>query len=308
MLSVLLAVLAAATNAASSVLQRIANAREAQAQRGGVAGLLDLFRRPVWLAGVAAVILGFGLQAAALGIGRLSQVQPLMSLELPITLLLASRVFHHRLTSRDWAAIGAMAGGMSLFLFALDPTQGDPARAGALAWGIATSVIGVVVAVLALAAWRSRGNRRATLLGACSGMCFALTAAFMSATLAGGLSEAILVRWQTYLVPVAGVAAMIMLQEGMQAGTLVAVQPGVTLVDPVVAILLGILLFAERVHSGGWLALEIPAGIAIGWGAVTLARSPAAALRPDSTGEQAAAACGRRKGRPAPRSPLSGGD
>jgi hypothetical protein len=40
-IAVLLALLAATTNAASSVLQRKANAREAEAHRSGVAGLVD---------------------------------------------------------------------------------------------------------------------------------------------------------------------------------------------------------------------------------------------------------------------------
>jgi len=68
---------------------------------------------------------------------------------------------------------------------------------------------------------------------------------------------------------------MLLLQWGMQAGTLVAVQPGVTLADPVVAISLGILLFGEAIRGGLWLVPEIIAAAVITWATFALSRSEA---------------------------------
>jgi drug/metabolite transporter (DMT)-like permease len=276
-LTVLLAVLAAATNAVSSVLQRVADRREAGSQDTGVASLTHLLRQPVWLLGIAAVMVAFGLQAAALSTGEVSQVQPLMALELPITLLLASRVFHRHLGRRDWAAVVAMAVGMSVFLFALRPTGGDPGSVGGLEWLLGAGLSAVLVGVLALNAFLFGSARAAASLGIGSGVCFALTAVFMSSALAEGWSWSILARWQTYLVLVAGLAAMLLLQVGLQAGTLVAVQPGVTLADPVVAIVLGMAIFAEHVRGGGWIVLEVAGAGAVGWGVLSISRSAAAA-------------------------------
>jgi drug/metabolite transporter (DMT)-like permease len=284
-LTILLAVLAAASNAVSSVLQRVANRDEADSMRSGLASLAHLLRRPVWLFGLAAVIASFLLQAAALSSGEVSEVQPLMALELPMTLVLASRVFRHGLRRQDWTAIAAMATGMALFLFALHPTGGDSGDVSALAWSVGGGVTGAVVTGLVALAWQTRGMRRAALLGVASGVSFALTAVFVSATLAQGLTWAIFSRWQTYLLVVAGLCAMVLLQWGMQAGTLVAVQPGVTLADPVAAVVLGVLVFSERIRLGPWLVAEVAAAAAVGWGAFVLSGSPVVASDDDDAGD-----------------------
>ena len=80
-LSVSLAVLAAWANAAASVLQRKAD-REEPDDRTGLAMLWDLAHKPAWIAGIAAVIVGFLLQAGALATGPIALVQPILVLEL----------------------------------------------------------------------------------------------------------------------------------------------------------------------------------------------------------------------------------
>lgn len=69
---------------------------------------------------------------------------------------------------------------------------------------------------------------------------------------------------------------MLLLQLGLQAGTLVSVQPGVTLADPVIAVLLGATLFGEQLRAGGWIVLEAIGAAAVGWGTFTLSRSDVA--------------------------------
>jgi uncharacterized membrane protein len=274
MLTVGLALLAAASNACASVLQRKANAREAAAHRSGWAGLADLPRQRLWLAGIGFVVVSFLLQAAALATGELSAVQPLMSLELPMTLLLSSRVTNHRLPLGSWRDILVMTGGMGLFLYSLHPFGGASGAADGRTWVWAACATGGTVLVLAVAGHLTRGSRRATLFAAASGTSFALTAAFMSGALAAGVSWALFTRWQTYLVAVVGLAAIVLLQAALQAGSLVVVQPAVTLVDPAVAVLLGVLLFGESVRTGPWIAGAIFGAVAIGWGALLLSRSP----------------------------------
>lgn len=60
----------------------------------------SLAHEPIWFGGVLAVIVGFLLQASALGNGELSVVEPILVLELPATLILASRVFRTRMHKR----------------------------------------------------------------------------------------------------------------------------------------------------------------------------------------------------------------
>jgi uncharacterized membrane protein len=276
-LPVVFALLAAATNAVASVLQRKANLKEIEAERTGVAALVDLLRQPRWLTAIAAMIVSFVLQGAALSSGAVALVQPLMALDLPMTLLFASLAFHRRLGHRTWRGIAVMTAGTGVFLFALAPAGGSPAEASGAEWALAAGATAAVVGLLGVAGAGSRGRRRAALLGIAAGACFALTAVFMSAALADGLSVETFGRWQTYLVAVAGIAALVCLQEALRAGELVAVQPGVTLSDPVIAVVLGVFLFQESVRSGPWVVAEVLGAAAVVWGAVRLSRSPALA-------------------------------
>ena len=61
----------------------------------------SLLHQPVWFGGILAICIGFLLQATALGFGQLATVEPILVLELPLTLILASRVFGQGMRWRD---------------------------------------------------------------------------------------------------------------------------------------------------------------------------------------------------------------
>lgn len=88
--------------------------------------------------------------------------------------------------------------------------------------------------------------------------------------------------WQLYGTAVAGVGALFLLQNALQAGTLVAVQPMLTLGDALISILYGVTLFGETLRVGWWLLPELAALALVAFGCVELARSPLAA---GSTGQ-----------------------
>lgn len=70
------------------------------------------------------------------------------------------------------------------------------------------------------------------------------------------------------------IASTLTVQNALQAGRLVAAQPGVTPFDPITAVGRGIFAFHERVHGGLWWLVVSAGGAAMGIGAVLLARSP----------------------------------
>ncbi|HWG61530.1 MAG TPA: hypothetical protein VG253_07435, partial [Streptosporangiaceae bacterium] len=78
----LLAVLGACANATASVLQRKAGRRVPKGQNLSLRLIASLLHQRVWFGGILAVTVGFLLQAAALGSGQLSAVEPVMILEL----------------------------------------------------------------------------------------------------------------------------------------------------------------------------------------------------------------------------------
>jgi drug/metabolite transporter (DMT)-like permease len=289
---VVLTLLAAVTNAGSSVLQRKAHHTQVRQEVHGVRGLLAALRHPVWLAGVALLPISSVLGAVALSQGQVSVVQSLQCLELPMVLVLSSLVFRHRLRWRDWVSIVVMAVGMAVFLYAMDPRAGRPDAVSTTGWLVGAGGAFLLVVVVALLGWYGglRGRtRRAQLLGVASGMSFALAAVFISADLSEGFGWFLLAKWQTYAVLGVSAVAMLLLQWGMQAGTLVAVQPGVTLADPVVAIALGTTIFHEHVRGGIWLVPEVIAAVAIAYEVFALSRSEVMAEkieRPDLAEER----------------------
>lgn len=277
MLSVVLAVLAALGNATASVLQRKANRDKPEGQATGLALLWHLVHRPAWLAGVAVLVVAFLLQAAALATGPIVVVQPVLVVELAFTLMLASMVFHSRLHAREWTAIAGMSVGLAGMLYALQPGGGDPHRASIGRWVTGIVVSLAVAGVFIVLGYRAEGTRRAAYLGLATGIGFGLVAALVAgigaAYSASGISG---VLWapQTYLALVLGPGFFFLLQKALQAGPLVASQPALTLVDPLVSVLFGIAVFDEHLRAGTWLILALFGAALIIVCTVLLARSP----------------------------------
>lgn len=314
MLTYLFAALAACANAVSSVLQRKADSEESSEDNLSLRLILDLLHKPVWFLGVLGVIVGFLLQAAALRNGALAVVEPILIFELPVTLLLAGIVFRRRLHAREWTAALAMTIGLGALLYFLSPTGGS----SGLSWWAWCLGIGATLAVIAalVAAGRraASGPRRAALLGTAAGTSFGLTAALMKAMTDAFAAQgfvAIFTTWQTYGMVAAGGLAMFLLQSALNAGELVAAQPGITSADPVVSILWGTLGFGETVRGGLFLLLAAVSAAVVGWGVFRLSRSPLVAggdtggAQPPSAGPGDGGA-GRPGNRTAPR-PARGG-
>ena len=91
MVSVLFALLTALFNGIASVLQRTAAATAPAAKALHLSLLGYLVKHKVWLAGIGFVILAALCQATALATGPVALVQPIFIIELPFTLLVASR-------------------------------------------------------------------------------------------------------------------------------------------------------------------------------------------------------------------------
>jgi drug/metabolite transporter (DMT)-like permease len=285
-LTYLLAVLASGANATASVLQRKANLQVPRKQNLSPRLIWSLLHEPVWFGGVLAVFAGFLLQASALGSGQISVVEPILVLELPMTLLLASRMFRAPMRGREWAATAAMSAALAALLYCLSPSGGRP---GSVPWYAWIAGIGANLALVAvMVAWGRRGPagrgredgqssaHQAAVLGVAAGSAFGLTAALMkgmTSNFSRGIGT-LLVSWQLYGMIAAGVLAMFLLQSAVNAGRLIAAQPALTLANPIVAVLWGVAVFGERVR-GGWFILPIVlSGLIMAAAVVALARSP----------------------------------
>lgn len=285
MISVVFALLTAVSNAMASVFQRRA-AADAPAGRSFRLSLFGyLLRRKVWLAGIVMTIVAAVCQATALATGPLALVQPLFIIELPMALLFGGLVMRRRLPHRSWAAVGVVTCGLVVVLVSAAPSGGTT-RAPADLWVLALVATGGFEAALLTAALRARGQARAALLGLAAACGYALTAALMKQAMAA-LSEGAVeffTTWQLYATAAVGVGSLFLLQNALQAGTLVASQPMLTMGDALISVCLGVLLFNETVRLGWWLVPEIVGLLAIAGGYVELSRSPLVAAQPEPGG------------------------
>jgi drug/metabolite transporter (DMT)-like permease len=273
-IAVALAVLAAASNALASVLQRRA-ARTAPAGQAFRIGLIAyLIHRPAWLGGIAALIGGFVFQAAALMFGGLSLVQPILVVELPLTMLFVGRVFRVRLDRRSWLAVGVLTAGLAMLLLGARPSEGHTVP-GRMMWAVATLVTIGLVALLLTVAYLATGAGRAAVLGVAAGLGFSFTAALMKQAVREVERPAtLLTTWTAYAMILAGLVSLFLLQNAFQSGPLVAVQPALTVADPVASIGYGVGLFGETIRLGAWSLLEISAVGLIVYGSALLSQSP----------------------------------
>jgi drug/metabolite transporter (DMT)-like permease len=283
-MDVALALVAAVLFAFGTVLQQrvAASASDEEAARAGF--LLRLARRPAWLAGIACDAGGLVCQAAALSVGRLVVVQPILAAYLMFTLPIGAWLDHRRMRPRAVLGALAVAFGLTVFLIVADPGGGrDDATVGA--WIISGAVCAVVCIPLVSRAHGAAPARKAALLGSAAGVLFGLSAALIKATverLDGGVVN-VVADWHLWALIVVGYVSMELAQRSLQVGRLAPAVATQTALDPVTSLALGVLAFDESIHETTLGAIGALAGMAVMVaGIVVLAAtrrdSPAAAL------------------------------
>jgi drug/metabolite transporter (DMT)-like permease len=278
MWAVLLAFGAAIGYAAASVLQHREAEADTELHDGGVRLVLRLARRPLWLAGLGCDGLAYGLQALALGLGSLLVVQPVITSGILFALPASAWWAGRRLARSDYAWAAVLAVGLAVFLW-LAGTEGGRDNAGASAWLWCAAIAGPVLGVCFLAATRSTGTRRAVLFAFTCGALFGITAALTKATvvLIGDHGFGALSHWEPYALVVMGGLGFVLNQRAFQAGSLTASLPTLTVVEPLVAALVGVTMLDETVSAHGaaaWIAIAL-ATVAMVVSTVQLSRSAA---------------------------------
>jgi drug/metabolite transporter (DMT)-like permease len=279
--AVLLAVLAGMFTAMSSICQRRGAMQLPEDDRFNTGLILRLLRRPVWLMGVGSMIVGFLCQAVALHYGSLALVQPILCTELLFVFAYLAFASPRRVRAKDWAAALSLAAGLGVFLFSASPSGGRPNGVASSWFLAAVSGAGLIaLLVLASAAPRRRGQRpapgrRAALLGVATGVAWGFLAGVIKelSDHTGGF-VGYFTSWPLYVLLGVGTASMILSSNALSAGPLPASQPGFTIVDPLIASLLGAYVFGEHFQSGaGDLAGQAVGGLLLLSGVIALSHS-----------------------------------
>jgi drug/metabolite transporter (DMT)-like permease len=246
---IVLALAAALLFALGTVLQQKAGLD--QPTEGATSSLLvRMAQRPVWLAGIAADALGFVAQAAALGLGRLAVVQPLLVTSVVFALPLGAKLTGQRIRPIDVGAAVLVVGALVAFLTIANPSGGrDDAPFGD--WAIAGGACAAAsLALVGLARGRP-APQRAALLGIATGILFALSAALTKAVV-DELDDGILdvfIGWHVYALIVVGYASMTLNQLALNSGALAPAVATSMAFDPITSVVLGVTLLEESLHS-----------------------------------------------------------
>ncbi|HEV7210538.1 MAG TPA: DMT family transporter [Blastococcus sp.] len=291
-LAVLLALVASLLFAFGTAAQQRSAATVPDDRGRGPGLVLLLIRRPLWWAGAVSDVAGYVAQAAALGLGSLLLVQPLLITTLLFALPLSARWAGRRSSRADhaWAVLLSVA--LAVFLAVGGATPGVD-RAGIRAWLPTGVVLGAVIVGSLVGAALRRGATRALLLGVATAVAYGLAAPLTKSVvnLLGSGLPAVVGSWETYALAVFLVGGTLLQQSAFQAGDLRASLPVVTVGEPVVAVAVGIAVLGERLGATGaeWVLIAVLV-VAMGAATLALARSAAddgsAQREQDTDGEQ----------------------
>ena len=238
------------------------------------AQLLRLLSRPSWVAGTVMLGLAILCQLAALSVAPLIVVQPLGAVSLVITTLLNARVTGHSPTRKSITAIVACVGGIFIFvlLAALFASERDITERDLL---VILALLGVVIVVFTVLWIWLRKRMRALFYIMSAGVGYGFVATLAKVVIkrvqAGDFE------WITLLCLIALLAATAVgayfVQTAYSSGPPDLVIAGLTVVDPMVAVFIGLLVLGEASHAPLWVLIGfgVAGAIAI-WGVVQLAR------------------------------------
>ncbi|MFD0623458.1 DMT family transporter [Streptomyces sanglieri] len=242
-LSVLLSLISAVAYAAGAIVQ------ERVATTGGGHSPAPL-RNRVWWVAVALNGVGAVLHVVALAYGPLSLVQPLGALTIVFALPMAALFVGRRAGATAWR--GAIMATVGLAgLLALTGNAESHALNGRDQLIVAGATLGAVALLLLISTGVHRPVVRSVVLAGAAGIAFGIASVFTK-TVAVGLSSGAVGAGLPALLAIAGFAAtgLLVSQAAYRGAGLTAPLATVTVVNPVIAAVVGLTMFGEQFRHG----------------------------------------------------------
>jgi drug/metabolite transporter (DMT)-like permease len=271
-LAIVAAFASAAVFGASSALQQRAASRDSMGELSGLKLFARLAQQRRWWLGLGLSAVAFALHAYALDGAMLALVQPIIVSGL-VFAIFARAALERRLPPRAtilWCSV--TWAGLAAFIVVVNTSDPKDPRLSDAAWCLAVSLVVVVGAVLL--ARRSHGVRRGLLFGAAAGVLYGLVAGLVKVILAtnGSAWWRLPTTWPFWALVVVGVGAVLLNQRAFQATRLSVTMPMVNIVNVMVAIGFGFVVFDERLFASPvTLAVEVAALVVMGFGVRQLA-------------------------------------
>jgi drug/metabolite transporter (DMT)-like permease len=278
LLTVALALGAGLCYAMAAVVQQRVAAQQPAELSLSVRLIVQLARRPLWLAGIAVDIFAYLMEAAALGFGSVVVVGPLLASGLLFALPFASFRTGRRVTRHEMIPAVMVTAGLALYVGVGAP-GGNASHASRLHWAFAVAGVVLAAGTAVFFGRRTREpGRRAMFYGLATGVVYSLTAVLTKATVdrLGSDVYPIFGHWQLYALLSASVVGLVLNQSAFQAGHVAASLPVISVTNPVLSSAMGILLFGEHLDAHGLFAWVVAGGaiVAMLVGTSWLARSP----------------------------------
>lgn len=271
-------VLAALLVGTGFVLQQRAAAMEPASRFPSIRLIIDLFRKPRWLAGIGLLVGGDILAAWSIGHLELSLVEPLLTTYLIFALVLAVPLSGHAFRLREVIGAVILVTGVAL-LSASRSAKPIGLSFGSVSHWPAAAGIAALAVILVEAGRRRSGRLRAALTGTAAGLVLGIQDALTRQTLTGlqGNSWTVLFStWSAYALVGAGILGIWLMQNAFSAAPLHASLPAIAAGEPLAGIALGIVVFGDRVQiTPGMLAIEAGGIAALIVGVIAVARSSA---------------------------------
>ena len=229
------------------------NATKASGEKRGVGfkHLLSLIKNPRWLGGMSFLVLGALCQIAALTMAPLIVVQPIGALALVITALLNARATKTAITKATWIAISLCTGGITTFVALATGIGSDQNQLSDANLYVILSILAVLLVALGAVflIQRHRMNALTFIVGA--GLLYGLLATLVK-TVIQRIQQSHF-DWLTTVCLVAAVLAMALggwfVQNAYASGPPDLVIAGLTVIDPMVAVCIAILVLGEAAHA-----------------------------------------------------------
>jgi len=240
--------------------------------------ILDLFHKPRWLLGIGCMVAGQILAAWSIGNLPLAFVEPLLATNLVFALILAVPIAKAQL--RFWEITGALVLCCGVALLSVSRSAKPIGLSfGSFSHWPAAGAIAFIALVCVQAGRRRPGRARAMLTGAAAGLVFGIQDALTRQTLQGlhhfGF-DGLLLHWAPYALVGAGATGIWLMQSAFSAGPLNVSLPAISAGEPVVGILLGVVVFGDRIQdTPGELAIYAGGLAALVIGVIMVGRSPA---------------------------------
>ena len=251
----------------------------------GAGSLLRLVAVPIWLVGTAVLIGGYVTQGAALDRGRLVVIQPLLVMTIVFALPFGHWLSGQNVVRRQILGAAVVVIGLSLFVIVGDPDDGVDTPSSSAAYLLASAAVS---ALGAFAMWRGSHaalSRKAAAYGIAAGLWFGLSATFTKETLEQlhqGIGE-VLSHPEVYGLLGFGAIAFVVQQLSLATGQLAPAMAAVSVANPFISVLLGIVLFDERLTRPWWHVLVASLGLAAAlYGAVVITLSNRERVMPGS--------------------------